>query len=146
MGQETYIAVSGGFDPIHEGHIEYLSDAAAFGKVIVLLNTDEWLVRKKGYLVQKWQARRRILENLRTVHCVLPAIDGDDTVCKSIENLRETIKYFGKGGDRFECNTPEKDVCERLEINIIYGLGGPKIQSSSKLVSSEWRSDMGQSC
>lgn len=134
MAEQDYIAVSGGFDPLHEGHIEYLSDAAAFGKVIVLLNTDDWLMRKKGSVFQKWESRRRILECLRFVHCVLPAIDGDDTVCKSIENLRETIKYFGKGGDRYECNTPEKDICERLEINVIYGLGGQKVQSSSNLL------------
>ena len=143
MPEGTFIAVSGGFDPLHEGHIEYLSDASAFGKVIVLLNTDNWLLKKKGYIFQKWEARRRILEGLRSVHCVLPAIDGDGTVCQSLENLKATIKYFGKGGDRFECNTPERDLCERLEIKIIYGLGGPKIQSSSELVGHDY---MGGRC
>lgn len=134
MDAETYIAVSGGFAPLHEGHIEYLSDAAAFGKVIVLLNSDEWLMRKHGRVFMKWEARRRVLECLRFVHVVIPAMDDDNTVCDSINNLRSTIKYFGNGGDRGMTNTPEADLCERLEIPILYGLGGRKIQSSSKLV------------
>lgn len=134
MSQDTFIAVSGGFDPPHEGHMEYLSDAAAFGKVIVLLNSDDWLQRKKGSVFMKWQARRRVLECTRFVHCVLPAIDGDDTVIKSIENLKGIITYFGKGGDRCISNTPEQELCTRLGIDVIYGLGGPKINSSSELV------------
>lgn len=129
-----FIAVSGGFSPPHEGHMEYLSDAAAFGNVIVLLNSDEWLMRKTGSVFMKWESRRRVLECLRFVHCVLPAMDDDGTVCRSLDNLKDIISYFGKGGDRTSSNTPEAEFCEKYEIPVIYGLGGKKIQSSSQLV------------
>lgn len=134
MSQDTFIAVSGGMDPLTIGHVRMINDAAAFGKVIVLLNSDEWLTRKKGFVFMPFAERKEILQSLHNTYCVLPALDGDDTVCRSLEMLRETIKYFGNGGDRFQSNTPEVELCERLEINPIFGLGGLKIQSSSELV------------
>lgn len=134
MSENPYIAVSGGFDPLTIGHVRMINDAAAFGKVIVLLNSDAWLMRKKKYVFMPFAERKEILEWMKNVHCVLPVIDDDNTVCKTLAMLRETIKYFGNGGDRSLSNTPETELCERLEINPIFGLGGLKIQSSSKLV------------
>lgn len=129
-----YIAVSGGFDPVHNGHFDMIDDASCFGKVIVLLNSDAWLMRKKGYVFMKFAERKRLIERMNNVYCVLPAIDDDNTVCDSIENLKEIIQYFGNGGDRIKSNTPETELCEKHGIPIIYGLGGNKIASSSELV------------
>lgn len=134
MADETYIAVSGGFDPCHAGHVRMMFDAASFGKLIIILNTDKWLKRKKGYVFMPWQERREVLMHYRFVTGVIEAQDDDDTVCESLENLRTLIAYFGKGGDRTSINTPESFLCQKLDIPIIYGLGGSKIQSSSELV------------
>lgn len=134
MSDETFIALSGGFDPLQIGHIRMIQDAACFGKVIVLLNSDEWLKRKKGYAFMPFAERKEILDNIRHVHCVLPAQDGDETVANSIYMLRDTLSYFGNGGDRWQSSTPEQTICEKYGIQVIYGLGGYKVQSSSELV------------
>lgn len=134
MPENPYIAVSGGFDPLTIGHVRMINDAAAFGKVIVLLNSDAWLMRKKGFVFMPFAERKEIIEWMKNIHCVLPAIDNDDTVCNTLTMLRETIQYFGNGGDRSKTNTPEIDLCERFGIFPIFGLGGNKIQSSSELV------------
>jgi len=129
-----FIALSGGFDPLHCGHTAMIADAACFGKVIILLNSDDWLMRKKGYVFMKFEERKRLLQSLRDVYCVLPAQDDDNTVCKSIDSLKDLVRYFGNGGDRKADNTPEAELCQQLGIPIIYGLGGNKISSSSELV------------
>lgn len=116
------------------GHLRMITDASAFGKVIVLLNSDEWLTRKKNYVFMPFAERKEILEGTRNIHVVLPALDGDETVCASLSSLRDVIKYFGNGGDRYACNTPELELCEKLEIIPLFGLGGNKVQSSSQLV------------
>lgn len=134
MSEETYIAISGGFDPITIGHIRMIQDASAFGKVIVILNSDDWLKRKKGYAFMTFAERKETLEAIRGVHCVLPAQDADDTVCATIHMLKDTIGYFGNGGDRWQSNTPEAALCEKNGIQLLYGLGGLKVQSSSDLV------------
>lgn len=128
-----YIAVSGGFDPAHGGHIDYLEGASTYGKVIVLLNSDEWLIRKKGYCFMKFEERQRILSALACVYRVIPAIDDDETVRQSLYKL-EGVKYFGKGGDRTRANTPEMETCKALGIHVVFGLGGLKTQSSSELI------------
>ncbi len=131
---DDVIALSGGFDPVHPGHIAMIDDAACFGKVIVLLNSDDWLRRKKGYVFMCFEERKKVMESMRNVHCVLPALDVDNTVCESLISLKGIIHYFGNGGDRRSDNTPEADICAKQEIKIIYGLGGNKIASSSELV------------
>lgn len=132
--KDDYIAVSGGFDPAHIGHIRLLYDAAAFGKVIIILNSDEWLKKKKGYIFMPWGERREMLLHYRFVHGVVSALDGDGTVCESLKQMSSIIRYFGNGGDRFASNTPELDICRAFGITPIFGLGGPKIQSSTHLV------------
>lgn len=134
MSDVEYIALSGGFDPVHKGHIRMIADAACFGKVIVLLNSDDWLKRKKGACFMDFEHRKEIVESIRNVYCVLPAQDADDTVCESLKDLGGLIHFFGNGGDRFKHNTPESEICEKNGIRIIYGLGGGKIASSQELV------------
>lgn len=127
------IACSGGFDCLHSGHLAYLRAAARYGKVLVILNTNEWLVRKKGYAFMDWVERRDILSELECVHDIVKAKDDDGTVCESLRHLLD-VKMFGKGGDRTISNTPEAEICQKLGIRMIFGLGGEKKQSSSALV------------
>lgn len=126
------IALSGGFDPMHSGHVRMIKAAAEHGDVVIILNSDEWLLRKKGYVFMTWKERAEILSSIKGVESVVPVDDADGTVCKSLEELQPD--YFGNGGDRTEDNTPEKQVCERLNIQMVWNLGGGKIQSSSELV------------
>jgi D-beta-D-heptose 7-phosphate kinase/D-beta-D-heptose 1-phosphate adenosyltransferase len=131
------IVVSGGFDPVHVGHLRMINEAASFGDVIVVLNTDAWLVRKKGYVFMKWNDRAEILKNFMNVTEVIPARDHDNTVCESLIDLKEVLDldYFANGGDRKISNTPEMKVCESIGIEMVWNIGGGKIRSSSDLVS-----------
>lgn len=126
------IAISGGMDPVHFGHMKLIHEAAQYGKLIVILNTDEWLVRKKGYAFMPWEQRAEVLRGMRGVYKVIKADDKDDTVCKTLAKLKPD--YFANGGDRDDRNTPELEVCERLGIKPLFGIGGDKIASSSGLV------------
>lgn len=127
------VAVSGGFDPLHIGHIEYLEKAKQLGdKLVVILNQDHFLIKKKGFAFMPFNERKRILESLKFVDEVIGQIDKDHTVCESLKKLKPNI--FAKGGDRNIGNIPEKEVCDELGIKIIDGLG-EKIRSSSELVS-----------
>ena len=126
------VAVSGGFDPVHSGHINYIIDASKYGDVIVILNSDDWLKRKKGYAFQTWDERSCVLRAIKGVVDVIHADDQDGTVCASLNKLRPT--YFAKGGDRGIENTPEVKLCEELGIGLIFNCGGGKTNSSSQLV------------
>ncbi len=123
------IAISGGFDPLHPGHIAMIEEAKKYGEVHVILNSDEWLVRKKGFFFQPWKDRKKILEPY-TPH-VHEVDDSDGTVCEALRKTKPD--YFGNGGDRVKENTPELALCEELNIESIFELGGDKYASSSAL-------------
>ncbi len=126
------IAASGYFDPLHFGHIEYLMKAKELGnKLIVIVNNDKQAHLKKGFEFMPFKERIEIVRALKFVDEVFPSIDEDKTVCKSLEAIRPHI--FAKGGDRFSHEIPEAEICKKLGIEIIHGLGD-KIQSSSDLV------------
>ena len=78
------VCVSGGFDPVHIGHLRMIQEAAQYGAVIVIVNSDNWLMRKKGYIFMPFDERRDILENLRMIDLVFTSVDEDETVCKSL--------------------------------------------------------------
>ena len=126
------VAVSGGFDPLHKGHVDLIEAAALYGKVHVYLNTDDWLDRKKGYLFMPWEDRARILMAMRNVELVIPVIDEDDSVCETIRKFKPDI--FCNGGDRLPLNTPEVKLCKDMGIEMIWNVGGEKVESSSELV------------
>ena len=126
------VAVSGGMDPIHFGHVRMIQEAAQFGEVIVILNSDEWLMRKKGFVFMPWEERAEIIESIKGVRKVVRVDDSDGSVCEALR--REKPTYFANGGDRTNKNTPEMEVCTDLGISMLWGLGGGKIQSSSDLV------------
>jgi len=126
------IMLSGGFDPIHIGHVRMILAAAELGDVIIAANSDDWLMRKKGYIFMPWEERAEILRALHGVSEVVSVDDTDGTVCEALRRLKPDI--FGNGGDRNNKNTPEKTVCKELGIKMAWGLGGTKVQSSSELV------------
>ena len=134
MRSKKYVAVSGGFDPIHVGHIRMIQAAANLGDgVIVIANSDEWLVKKKGYVFMMYKERQEILYAIKGVVDVFEAKDSDGTVCESLRLIKPHI--FANGGDRKRGNVPEYLVCSDLGIKMCFGIGGnDKPQSSSWLV------------
>ena len=137
MKPKKIVAVSGGFDPIHVGHIRMILDAATYGDVVVILNDDEWLKEKKGYAFMTWEERAEIIRAIRgVINVVSTSDDYDGTVCNALRNLKKDVDldYFANGGDRILSNTPEMQVCQELDIGLLWNVGGGKIQSSSTLV------------
>jgi D-beta-D-heptose 7-phosphate kinase/D-beta-D-heptose 1-phosphate adenosyltransferase len=127
------VFTAGFFDPIHRGHIYHLKAARSLGdKLVVLVHRDECCIRKKGYFYMPLEDRRVILESLRFVDEVIVCPeDCNLTVERVLERLRPNI--YARGGDRTAENMPQAEVeaCERLNIEIVYGVGGGKVQSSS---------------
>jgi len=132
MSKEVTVLVSGGFDPAHIGHIRMILEAATVGNVIVVANSDAWLMRKKGYIFMPWEERAELLAAIRGVTRVERVDDTDGTVCEAIRRLKPT--YFANGGDRKTNNTPEMEICAELGVQLLWNVGGGKIQSSSNLV------------
>tara|TARA_R100000808_G_C2155291_1_gene167375 strand:- start:15032 stop:15442 length:411 start_codon:yes stop_codon:yes gene_type:complete len=126
------VMVSGGFDPLHVGHVNMIQAAAELGDVVVVINSDDWLKRKKGYVFMPWDEREAILESIKGVVEVSWVNDSDGSVCEALQRLKPNI--FANGGDRTNDNIPEVDVCEQLGIDMAWGVGGGKVQSSSHLV------------
>lgn len=141
--------VSGGFDPVHSGHIELFEKAKAIADdLFVILNDDNFLVRKKGKPFMRYNEREIVINALKPVDVVVGCIDSDNTVCKTLEWLHGMYKnkydeiMFCNGGDRTSGeNTPEHKKCVDLGMEVVYGLG-KKIQSSSSLTKS-YQSDAG---
>lgn len=115
------VAVSGGFDPIKREHIRLILAAAEYGEVLIILNSDEWLLNKNGYVYMKWDERAEILGALKGVSMVVPVNDSDGTVCKALK--RAHIDYFANGGDREYNNTPEVMMCNKLGIKMLWNVG-----------------------
>ena len=127
------VMVSGGFDPVHVGHIRMIREAAKYGDVIVIANSDDWLHRKKGFNFMDFKSRYEILDSIKGVLLVDSVDDSDGTVCDALRRHKPT--YFANGGDRGKNNTPEQTVCEQLGIELLWGIGGEeKVESSSDLV------------
>lgn len=131
--EQSSVVVSGGFDPIHVGHVQMILDAAKGGKeVIVVANSDEWLMRKKGYVFMSFEERAEILSAIRGVVHVSHVDDSDGSVCEALRRL--CPDFFANGGDRKSDNVPEVKVCNELGIYMLWNVGGGKVQSSSELV------------
>ena len=126
--------VSGYFDPIHIGHIEYfkLSKQTA-DKLMVIVNNDGQAKLKKGTHFMPVDERIKIIQELRCVDYVVKSIDTDRTVCKTLETLEPRPTYFCNGGDQNNNSIPETDICNKLGIILLDGFG-EKIQSSSWLI------------
>lgn len=139
----TKISVlSGGFDPLHEGHVAMVLDARQYGDVVILLNSDDWLTRKKGKPFMSWESRAAVMDALKGVVAVMPVDDHDGTVCTGLFALArdnpDARITFCNGGDRTGENTPEVNVCLTLGIETVWNVGGGKQSSSSDLLAA-WR-------
>ena len=131
MKNEVVVAVSGYFDPIHVGHLEYLQLASKLGdKLIVIVNNNNQAKLKKGEFFMHEKDRIQIVAALRCVDEVFLSIDTDSSVCKSLEAVKPNI--FANGGDRSLDEIPETAVMKKYDIKMVDGLGD-KIRSSSDL-------------
>ena len=131
--KQITVAISGGFDPPHVGHYRLFKAAKKLGdKLVVILNSDRFLMKKKGYVFMPFKERKEVLESCRWIDAVVRCIDADQTVCRTLAKLRPDI--FANGGDRGKGNVPEADVCKKYGVKMVYGVGGGKTQSSSWLV------------
>lgn len=125
------VAVSGYFDPIHVGHLEYLRLSKKLGdKLVVIVNNNHQCVLKKGKPFMDEKDRVEIVRSLGMVDEVFLSIDDDKSVCKSLEKIKPHI--FANGGDRSTGEVPESTVCKKYNIQMTDGLGD-KIRSSSDL-------------
>ena len=129
--------VTGGFDPIHSGHISYFKRAKDLSNYLVVgINTEEWLTRKKGQYFQSWKERAEIIRHLSMVDAVISWEDNDDSACGAIAkclDIAETV-VFANGGDRGKDNTPEVEKYgSDHRVQFVWGVGG-----DDKLNSSSW--------
>ncbi len=144
--KEILVAVSGGFDPIHIGHVRMFEEARKLGdKLVVILNNDNWLKKKKGYVFMDEKERKEILLSLRSVDEVYITKHKKDpkdmSVCEALKVVKPHI--FANGGDRDKKDSknktsslnPDVALCEQMGTKIVFGVGkGGKVQSSSWLV------------
>ena len=125
------VAISGYFDPIHVGHLEYIEMSKKLGDyLIVIVNNNKQCVLKKGKPFMDEMDRIKIIKAIKWVDEVFLCVDEDSTVCKSLEKIKPDI--FTNGGDRHNTEIPEAVVCRKYGIELIDGLGN-KIRSSSDL-------------
>ena len=135
--KQIIVTVSGGLDPIHVGHIRLFRAAQKLGdKLIVILNNDNWLKRKKGYVFMPEKERKEIIEEFTCVDKVVithhPKNPKDMSICAELERIQPDI--FANGGDRTKKNIPEVATCNKIGCKMVFNVGGGKIQSSSWLL------------
>jgi cytidyltransferase-like protein len=126
--------VSGYFDPIHIGHIEYFKKSKGVAdKLMVIVNNDDQAVLKKGRPFMPAEERMKIIQELKCVDYVVLSVDTDRTVCKTLATVEPRPTYFCNGGDQNNNSIPEAEICNELGIALLDGFG-EKIQSSSWLI------------
>lgn len=139
------VIVTGGFDPIHSGHIEYFKAARELGSILFVgLNSDEWLARKKGKVFMPIEERKAVIESIRYVGHVFTFNDMDDTANDAIKYVKNYVPKnstisFANGGDRTVDNIPEM-VEDNKGINFVFGVGGDK-RNSSSLILKNWKEE-----
>lgn len=138
---KTVVLVTGGFDPVHSGHIAYFKAAKALGDILIVgVNSDSWLERKKGRAFMPISERTTIIENLKMVDGVILFNDNDGSAIEALHNVKQLYPtdkiIFANGGDRTATNIPEMTV-EAVEF--VFGVGGEDKKNSSSWILEEWK-------
>ncbi|MBU2101576.1 adenylyltransferase/cytidyltransferase family protein [Patescibacteria group bacterium] len=137
--KEITVAVSGGFDPIHVGHIRLFKEAKKLGsRLVVILNNDNWLIKKKGYVFMPEKERAEIIKGLKSVDEVVLTEHPENADYRHIGFTLRKVKpdIFVNGGDKGITNEFEVAACEEMGCKMVAGVGGGKVQSSSWLIDS----------
>lgn len=138
------VLVTGGFDPLHSGHIEYFKEAKKLGdKLVVGVNSDEWLIRKKGRPFMTFKERANIVKELGVVDEVIAFNDDDNTANAAIFQVLSTTTgtvIFANGGDRTQENIPEMIMFgNKADVEFHFGIGGSDKMNSSSWILDEWK-------
>lgn len=139
------VLVTGGFDPCHEGHVAYLNAARRMGdKLAVGINSDAWLIRKKGFRFMPWKLRATIIGNLKSVDHTFEFDDSDGSAKDAIEKMLSYFPFhdvvFANGGDRDAKNIPEMDLAgiHPVRLSFAFGVGGENKENSSTNILTEY--------
>jgi cytidyltransferase-like protein len=137
------VLITGGFDPLHSGHIAYFKAAKTLGDMLIVgLNSDDWLIRKKGAAFMPWNERLCIINNLSMVDEVYTFDDNDGSAKHFIQQARahypDAQLIFANGGDRTKDNIPEMDVVDS-NLSFVFGVGGEDKKNSSSWILQEWK-------
>ena len=137
------VLITGGFDPLHSGHIAYFKAAKTLGDMLIVgLNSDDWLVRKKGAAFMPWNERLCIINNLSMVDEVYTFDDDDGSAKHFIQQARahypDAELVFANGGDRTKDNIPEMDAIDS-NLSFVFGVGGENKMNSSSWILQEWK-------
>jgi D-beta-D-heptose 7-phosphate kinase/D-beta-D-heptose 1-phosphate adenosyltransferase len=137
------VLVTGGFDPLHSGHLSYFKAAKQLGDILVVgVNSDRWLTRKKGMPFMPFNERMNIVKNIKDVDYVLEFNDDDNSAKQAITLARQTWPdhqiIFANGGDRTDKNIPEMDLNYR-DLEFVFGVGGFNKANSSSWILQEWK-------
>lgn len=140
---KTIVLVTGGFDPLHSGHIAYLKAAKNLGDILVVgVNSDAWLTRKKGSAFMPLRERTEIIRNIVGVDFVIDFNDDDGTAKHAIKMVQQSYPQdriiFANGGDRTKENIPEMDIVDD-NLEFVFGVGGEDKKNSSSWILEEWR-------
>ena len=139
------VLITGGFDPLHSGHIAYIKSARELGDSLIIgVNSDKWLRRKKGQEFMPWEERATIIAALHDVDRVINFDDSDGSAKDAIRKVREIHPtaqiIFANGGDRTKENIPEMDLLsEMLHLEFVFGVGGENKMNSSSWILQEWK-------
>lgn len=141
---DNIIVFTGGFDPIHSGHIEAIKHAQSLGRVILGLNSDDWLIRKKGKPFMPFEERKAVLDEFKNILAVIGFDDSDNSACDAIQKAKDMFPkhkiIFVNGGDRTPSNIPEMDrFKDDPLVEFHFGIGGEYKKNSSSWILSEWK-------
>lgn len=136
------VIVTGGFDPVHSGHVLLMNSAKTYGDYLIAgVNSDEWLERKKGRSFMPWTERAAVVGNMKAVDEVMSFIDSDGSACELLEKVKLAYPghqiIFANGGDRTRENIPEMSV---TGVEFAFGVGGENKANSSSWILQEWKS------
>jgi D-beta-D-heptose 7-phosphate kinase/D-beta-D-heptose 1-phosphate adenosyltransferase len=140
---KTIVLITGGFDPMHSGHVAYLNEARKLGDILVVgANSDAWLRRKKGREFMPWEERASVLSAISGVDRVINFNDDDGSAKDAIRKVRELYPkdqiVFANGGDRTDTNIPEMDIQDD-DLKFVFGVGGFHKANSSSWILQEWK-------